>query len=69
MGVVIIEKAIDRGLEVGDGSEHSAFTAFGKGCEEIPTALSQEAEVGVTTGFRATSKSVSPQPSPLGSDQ
>jgi hypothetical protein len=35
MGVVIVEEAIDRGLEVGDGSEDSAFeAAFGEGCEE-----------------------------------
>ena len=35
MGVMIVEEAIDRGLEVGDGSEDSAFEAgFGEGCEE-----------------------------------
>ena len=35
MGVVIVEEAIDRGLEVGGGSEDSAFEAgFGEGCEE-----------------------------------
>ena len=35
MGVMIVEEAIDRGLEVGDGSEDSAFeAAFGEGREE-----------------------------------
>ena len=35
MGVVVVEEAIDRGLEVGDGSEDSAFeAAFSEGCEK-----------------------------------
>jgi hypothetical protein len=43
MGVVI-----DRGLEVGDGSEDSAFeAAFGEGCEETLNGVGQEAEAGV----------------------
>ena len=35
MGVVIVEETIDRGLEVGDGSENAVFqAAFDEGCEE-----------------------------------
>jgi hypothetical protein len=59
VGVVMIEEAIDGGLEVGDGSEDAALeTAFGQGGEKALDALSQEAEVGVKwkvqRGWRAS---------------
>ena len=48
MGVVIVEEAIDRGLEVGDGSEDSRLRRrLARVAKKPSTALSQEAEVGV----------------------
>jgi hypothetical protein len=35
LGIVILEEAVDGGLEVGDGSEDAALeTALGQDCEE-----------------------------------
>jgi hypothetical protein len=46
--VVLFEEAIDRGLKVGDGSEHASLQSpLREYCENPSTALSQDAEVGV----------------------
>ena len=57
--VVIVEEAVDLGLEVCDGSEHAALEApLRQDDEELSTALSQEDEVGVKwnvqRGWRAS---------------
>ena len=59
MRVVVVEEAVDGGLEVGDGSKHAAFeAALGQDGEKPSTALSHEAEVGVKwnvqRGWRAS---------------
>jgi hypothetical protein len=50
LGIVVgfPQEGVDGGLEIDDRTEHAAFeAALGQLGEEAPTALSQEADVGV----------------------
>ena len=59
MGVVIVEEAVDCGLEVGDGPEDAALERrLVRTAKKPSTALSHEADVGVKwkdqRGWRAS---------------
>ena len=48
MLIVLFEEAVDRGLEIGDRSEHAAFQSpLCQGREETFDSVEPDAEVGV----------------------